>query len=98
MKTPSRITPEELCRQLVAWLEEHASDHGTHYHCKRCGGLLFSRQVSFSLHDAAFGEHCVGSGEVRRADLPFCPRCEAVPEDTGCLHCADLPLPTLVLQ
>ena len=99
MQTPRKLTPPELAFALQHWLDANAVRNpvGT-WSCKACGELLSCVDVYFSLHNADFGEHCVGAGRVKVFAIPFCTNCEAAPETSSCLHVPGEMIPVTVRQ
>ncbi len=86
MKTPSRITPEEYVHAIVSWVAANATMTDAGLMCNRCGEQVTVVPIAFSIHLIEFGDACSGPGEVQHHLVPFCERCEALPEPNGCLH------------
>lgn len=78
MKTPNRSTLEEFMREAVPVYEAR----NVCPTCHSVGGFVLAH---VSIHHAEF-ERCAGEGFVWPLHIPYCPRCEALPEDRGCLH------------
>ncbi len=85
MKTPSMVSPAEakrLCDEFMENMCGHTSD-GVAV-CRECHSNIEMQSVNFSIHYEEFG--CGGAGEVMQRGIPFCPKCEETPKDSGCLH------------
>lgn len=87
MNTPHRVTPAEFY-DLV---KEHVAAHylaaeSQVFTCKRCGSTIKCVTAFMSIHDAIWGDSCAGAGKVKRFAIPFCPKCEPPPAESGCLH------------
>ncbi len=54
------------------------------YACWNCGGEILGKNVAFSVHFAEF--RCAGGGEVRNKVVPYCPKCEKEPPDSGIIR------------
>lgn len=85
---PARLSPVDF----EAVIQKHISDNyqkgdGGGYNCHHCGSKIQQITGSASIHEAVFGDPCAGFGEVYRFPLPFCPKCEGKPTQTGtCIH------------
>lgn len=53
--------------------------------CRHCGGRIKAAAVQVEIHEAANGR-CLGNGEGFEAGLPYCPSCEELPANVGCVH------------
>lgn len=89
MRTPERISPEELQMTVSAFLQEKCfkDDPSGPWLCKKCGACIVSEEVFFSVHDSRFSI-CSGFGEVRKVPIPFCRVCETPPKKDSCVHLA----------
>lgn len=74
MQTPDRMLFADFVVTMKANCEEKHK-HRTRY-----------RIAAVSVHDERFGEHCAGQGMVWNVPIPYCPECENVPSDRGCVH------------
>jgi hypothetical protein len=70
----------------MQWIREHCRTSGNSQLCKTCATPVELVFVFFSIHDARFTDMCAGAGAVMRLAVPFCPKCEARPEEFSCLH------------
>ena len=41
--------------------------------------------AGIQIHEAGKAE-CTGNGEAFDAGIPYCPHCEALPANAGCVH------------
>ncbi len=58
------------------------------YRCPNCGETILAVPAFISLHSTLFSG-CVGGGEVRKLQFPYCPNCDERPpngEIRGCIH------------
>jgi hypothetical protein len=85
MQTPHKITLKDFAERRTAWIEEHGVTEGEFQNCRKCGAHVEIVGAYMSLHDPRF-PGCVGRGKVLRLVVPFCPQCEARPEESGCSH------------
>jgi hypothetical protein len=91
MRAPKRITQWQFGRIVFEWLKAHTreivqGDNDYRYECLNCGSRIMSHTVFFSIHDAAFHDLCAGPGDVVRLGIPYCPKCEPKPDESGCIH------------
>lgn len=84
MNAPQKVSPPMLLATIDRYLIEETEDHGKT--CVHCGGEIEMVIGWFSVHEAAFGDRCAGSGVVLHLPLPHCPECEPRPNDRGCVH------------
>ncbi|HEV8189501.1 MAG TPA: hypothetical protein VGP83_17230 [Pyrinomonadaceae bacterium] len=54
--------------------------------CPQCSDGLKTRAAFISIHSLEFGDACAGQGRCLQLMIPYCPRCEPVPEGFGCIH------------
>src|SRR6516225_3071000 len=100
MQTPRKISIGDFLVMRSKWLEEHCvSDdvvdgRSVPLRCKTCGEPPKTVCAYVSVHDPQFGDECVGSGKVLRPRIPYCPRCEVRPEESGCFHDLEVPAGT----
>jgi hypothetical protein len=93
LKTPNRITLEEVNRMRDLWVKEFLGDEALilqpvacrQHFCRKCGSMIMQKLAYISIHVTEF-ETCSGPGHVERLPIPFCPHCEPEPETYGCLH------------
>ncbi len=84
MKTPTKITLEEFLRRSQAYLLDDCMPE--RYICTKCSRQIETVTASVSIHDSPFPHQCVGTGNVVKMPIPYCPNCEACPALSGCLH------------
>ena len=53
--------------------------------CGTCGSEIQGMPASISVHDSPVGG-CAGFGEVKVVQIPYCPKCEDEPRQSGCVH------------
>jgi len=87
MQTPKRVTLEGFYQARVAYLNKQTSSSllTGRVVCDVCGTQIQVASVPIEIHYVAAGR-CVGEGEEFEAGIPYCPRCEALPESRGCVH------------
>jgi hypothetical protein len=84
MKTPTKMSANEFLRQLFQWRRDKTSLDFVEV-CSTCRYAIRWQDVYLSLHSPEFSG-CSGPGTVIKVAIPYCPKCETVPEETGCLH------------
>jgi hypothetical protein len=89
MQTPRRLSLKEFADLRTAWIAEHCYTDGEYQKCKSCHGLMEIAAAYMSIHDPRF-PGCVGSGKVMCLAIPFCPKCEQRPQQTGCIHAIEM--------
>jgi hypothetical protein len=89
MQTPRVISLQEFAARRKEWIAEHCVTDGEFQNCRTCGGRVEIVRAYMSLHDPRF-PGCVGGGKVLRLVIPYCPRCEACPDEYGCIHDGEL--------
>ncbi len=52
-------------------------------HCYGCGEQIPHKLQRLSIHYAEFGDACAGGGEVITKCIPYCPKCQSEPADSG---------------
>lgn len=85
MKTPVRISPKEYAKLLVNYMTTKLVIRGGIPLCKACQIPIKNAHPYVSIHIAEMSG-CAGPGTVERPPVPYCPKCDAVPDDHGCLH------------
>jgi hypothetical protein len=85
MQTPRKISLKAFAERRDAWIAEHCVTDGEFQNCRTCGGRVEILGAYMSLHDPRF-PGCVGRGKVLRLVVPFCPKCEPRPDESGCIH------------
>jgi hypothetical protein len=90
MKTPQRSTIEEFSDEAKRWAftEAKSREDGIAI-CAKCESVLELKEAHVSIHFIELSE-CTGAGRVSKFFIPYCPRCEPVPDTYGCLH---IPMP-----
>jgi hypothetical protein len=86
MQTPVRVSLLEFALKRNEWVKAHCLTDGDRQLCVNCKTPIEIISAYISIHDARFGNHCAGPGAVIRLVVPFCPKCEAKPQERGCLH------------
>jgi hypothetical protein len=81
------------------WFDEHCvpvevpdGQKGSALRCKTCNKPAKMVRAYAPVHDPRFGDACVASWKVLRPAIPFCPRCEVRPEESGCFHDLEVPV------
>ena len=85
MQTPNKIKPIELLEEIHKFYLENTDSQGQ---CLICREFTEIQLVYFSLHNDLFDDLCAGEGQVWRLSILYCPKCEDVPEEQGCIHLA----------
>jgi len=78
MKTPDRSTFLEFVEALTPYKAGL---------CPRCRTRLAVELAYVSVHTLDF-DFCTGEGRMVRLEIPYCPTCEHVPQQFGCIHLA----------
>ena len=87
MQTPVRMTPDEANMVKDRWVREQVKEGlNGEPTCKQCGGGIKAITAAISVHFTEFDQTCAGGGDVRHFPVPFCPKCEPIPDDSGCIH------------
>ena len=72
------VNPKDV-PELCTWNEETEG-----WYCSKCGSLILGHEQIISLsmppNSAMAG---LGFGETTRKTIPYCPKCENEPSDTG---------------
>ncbi len=87
MKTPQKITFKEWNKQVDKYLSRDAflvSEENLYY-CAHCDSKLQGLNSYVSEHDSIWST-CAGGGQVQRILILYCPNCEPVPKERGCIH------------
>jgi len=72
------LKPEDVPK-LCTW-----DDEKEEWHCKKCGSVILVKEQIVSLHmSPESGIPLAGFGETIRRVVPYCPKCEREPSDTG---------------
>ena len=62
--------------------QEHAYKlEGEDFTCTKCRSEIIVAEISHTIHDNLFP--LSGSGKVHQEQMPFCPRCENIPNSSG---------------
>jgi hypothetical protein len=87
MQTPQRITLEGFYTGRRDYLRDltQSSPFTGKVVCRWCGVQIKMAPVTVEIHGPS-GDGCVGEGEEFEAGVPYCPRCEELPESRGCVH------------
>ena len=87
MQTPVKVTLEGFYQRREAFLRDECYSNGQTgvVLCCHCGGRIKGAAVKVEIHEASSGK-CVGNGEQFEAGVPYCPHCEALPANRGCVH------------
>lgn len=85
MKTPRKMTLDEFRAALERYRDTETREGPNGLRRCKCGAVLRAVLVYFSIHDSPY-KICAGSGRVARIPVPYCPYCEAEPDQYGCLH------------
>lgn len=96
MNTPKQMGSTETLAQISAYFAQRCRLDSAHkLTCAQCGSEIRRIRAYMSLHDAQFGNRCVGPGRAWRMEIPYCPACEEPPSRYGCIHMSrtDLGLP-----
>lgn len=93
MQTPNKISGQEFLNQKDAYYTESCIKGKEGYLCRACDTSIHYVAACVSLHNSPFQDICAGWGEVFYATIPYCPKCEEPPADSGCLH--PEPIPTI---
>lgn len=84
---PERLSPEAFTSHVQREWEERYEKVGDKLICRTCLTPVVFVTCYASLPATEFGDQCAGHGEVKRVNLPFCPKCEQVPETLStCIH------------
>jgi hypothetical protein len=86
MKTPVRVSGEQFTTERVAWIAENCVTDGELQRCRKCKTPVEIVAAFISIHDARFEDTCAGAGIVVRLAIPYCPKCEPRPAQSGCFH------------
>jgi hypothetical protein len=86
MKTPQRVSLKEYADERNKFLKERCVLDGDVVRCLKCHTAIEILGAWISYHDARLGDICAGAGTVCRVAVPFCPKCEEVPDVRGCFH------------
>lgn len=88
MQTPVKITEQEFMGQRNSYYAESCTwDKSRYRHlCRECKNPIQDVAVYLSIHDGPFRDICGGTGRVIRGLIPYCPKCETAPANSGCLH------------
>ena len=77
-KKGDKMKPEDVPK-LCSWDEEKEE-----WHCNKCGSVILGQEQIVSLHmPPRSGMPLAGFGETVRKIIPYCPKCEPKPRDTG---------------
>lgn len=85
MKTPQRVTSLEFNVVLTSFFHDSCEREGAGFVCRTCGSYILTKSADISIHDWKF-DKCEGAGKRHQVNIPYCPRCEAPPSPTGCVH------------
>lgn len=93
MRTPAKLSPEELLLEVEHWLFLNAIQGfgASGYRCRKCLSTLRAVEVRFSQHSTFWGNMCSGWGQVSMLPIPFCPNCEEPPDPVACIHLSGAP-------
>lgn len=88
MQTPNKIGRQEFIDQRNTYYAESCTWNERRYiHlCRKCEMPIQFVNAYVSLHYSPFQDVCAGEGKVIQAPIPYCPKCEKPPADSGCLH------------
>ena len=84
MQTPQKVTLKGFQEIVDAFFSLECEPLA--WKCKKCGSTIWQATAFMSLHDAVWADSCAGSGEVKMVAIPYCPKCEVKPAESGCLH------------
>lgn len=99
METPKRMNATDTLAQISAYYASRCHlDAAQKLTCARCGGEIRGIRAFISLHDEQFGNSCVGPARAWRMEIPYCPACESIPSEYGCIHMSagELNLPSVI--
>lgn len=88
MNTPSgRLSTNQFNQVISDHIKENYKQNDTGgMDCIKCGSEIQQTTCVVSIHDKRFSG-CVGGGEVKTVPLPYCPKCEGVPQNVStCIH------------
>lgn len=87
MQTPVKMTLEEYHQARREWLEKHtvAWPGNLGLQCVECAGVIRGFAVKLDVHKREL-PGCQGDGETLETGVPYCPSCEELPAETGCVH------------
>jgi len=72
------MKPEDVPK-LCTWDEDKEE-----WRCKKCGSVIMGKEQIASLHmPSSSGMSLAGFGETIRRTIPYCPKCETEPSDSG---------------
>ena len=86
MKTPLRITASEFIKEKARFTTEDTrhSEYGVQV-CKKCGSFIHYVLAYLEIHSIT-SECNINSGETIAEEIGYCPECEEVPQEKGCVH------------
>ena len=71
---------------IDSWGEEFEKRDG-YFYCRKCGSQIMQTTCYMSIHDKLFEPKCVGGGEVRKVNCPYCLKCDGdIDYVTACCH------------
>jgi hypothetical protein len=85
MNAPKQVDLLTFNLMVTSYYNNRVEQRGEGHFCKVCGEEIKYVRGYISLHDIRFNS-CAGWGEVANVNLPYCPKCESVPEQSGCVH------------
>jgi len=86
MKTPQKITGEEFIEEKIRWEKEDTKRLSLGMRvCRKCNTTIKTLLIYIGIH--SINSPCdMNSGEVLAEELEYCPQCEEIPEQEGCVH------------
>lgn len=86
MQTPKELSPRDWNKSLREFYSKEVERMGVGFQHKSCHAPIAFVNAYVSIHFIGF--KCAGNGRVTRIEVPYCPRCEQMPELYGCFHVA----------
>ncbi len=68
-------------RQIVYKIVNEDDKGKQAYECAQCESKILATSIAHPIWDGPFP--CSGSGQVHNEQVPYCPKCESVPNHTG---------------
>lgn len=87
MQTPAKVTLEYFYLMRSRFLkEECVTDEPSGWVvCQNCGTRLKVVEAQIEIHEG-LSDTCRWNGEMFAAGIPYCPQCEELPANRGCVH------------